>query len=154
MHIAIQDAIGWHDSHLHQFEVSEPKTNEKQLLGIPDEDGFDDDNTLPDWDYFVTDYIEKNNKISYLYDYGDSWYHLIEFEGRYDSEDKTKYPICLDGERACPPEDIGGIPGYYDFLEIIKNPKHREYKSMVTWFGKKYDSEKFDVKKVKLGEST
>lgn len=150
LHVAIQDAMGWYDSHLHQFIVNEPKTNEDQLLGIPDEDGFDDEKTLPDWDYFVKDYVEKNNEIIYLYDFGDGWYHSIEFEGQFNAGEKTKYPICLDGERACPPEDVGGIPGYYDFLEIMKNPKHKEHKSMVTWFGKKYDSEKFDSKKVKF----
>lgn len=150
LHIAIQDAMGWKDCHLHHFEVVDPETNEKQLMGIPDDDGFDDDKTLPDLNYKVIDYIAHNNQILYLYDYGDSWYHLIEYEGLHEKQPKKKYPVCIAGERACPPEDVGSIPGYYDFLEAINNPTHKEHDSMLEWVGGKYDSEKFDPKKVKF----
>lgn len=147
LHVAIQDAMGWKDCHLHHFEVIDPDTSEKQLMGIPDEDGFDD-NTLPGWDYRVVDYVQKNNQMIYLYDYGDSWYHLIECEGLQEKLPDKKYPVCLAGERACPPEDVGSIPGYYDFVAIMKDKNHEEYPSMKAWFGEGYDPEKFDAKKV------
>ena len=85
----------------------------------------------------------------YLYDFGDSWEHLIEFEGEHEKTTE-KYPICLAGERACPPEDVGGIPGYENFLSIIKNPKDKKRKEFLEWVGGKYDPEKFDPKKIKF----
>ena len=88
--------------------------------------------------------------MRYLYDYGDSWYHLIEFEGTHDQETGIKYPVCIVGECACPPEDIGGILGYYNFLEIINNPDDEEYESMLAWVGGVYDAEHFDPKKIKF----
>lgn len=149
LHVAIQDAMGWKDCHLHHFEVIDPSTSEKQLMGIPDEGGFDD-KTLPGWDYPVIEYVQKNKQMRYLYDYGDSWYHFIEYEGLHEMEQNKKYPICLAGERACPPEDVGSVPGYYDFVEIMNDKNHEEHQSMKTWFGGKYDSEKFDPQKVKF----
>ena len=71
-------------------------------------------------------------------------------EGSHDKKDNMQYPICLAGKRACPPEDVGSIPGYYDFLEVINNPKHEAYKSMLSWIGGKYDAEKFDPQTVKF----
>lgn len=150
LHVAIQNAMGWTDSHLHHFRVINPGNNEEQFIGIPDDNGFDDDNTLPGWEYLVKDYIDHNPNMIYLYDFGDSWYHSIEFENVCDAKNDTKYPICLDGERACPPEDVGSIPGYYDFVKIMKNPKNKEYKSMLEWYGKKYDPEAFDPQSVKF----
>lgn len=153
LHVAIQDAMGWKDYHLHHFEVVDPNTAKKQFMGIPDGMDFGDNKTLPDWDYDVADYLRKNKKMIYLYDYGDSWYHLIEYEGLYEKSSKEKYPVCLSGERACPPEDVGSIPGYYDFVEIMNDKNHPEYQSMKIWYGGKYDAEKFDPQKVKFRNS-
>ena len=63
-----------------------------------------------------------------------------------------KYPICLDGERACPPEDCGGIGGYENFLEIIRDPQHEEHGSMLTWVGGKFDPEKFDPQEIDFAD--
>lgn len=150
LHVAIQNAMGWTDSHLHHFEVIDPVTGDKQYMGIPAEDDFDIYNTLPGWGYRVKDFVVKNNTMLYLYDYGDSWYHLIEFEGLYEKKPNKKYPTCIAGERACPPEDVGGIPGYFNFLEIINDKNNHERKSMLRWVGGKYESEKFNLKKVKF----
>ena len=98
LHVAIQDAMGWKDCHLHHFAVIDPATNKKQLMGIPNDEGFDDNNTLPGWDYQVKNYIAANNQMLYVYDYGDDWQHLIEFEGVHEKKNTTKYPICLAGE--------------------------------------------------------
>lgn len=85
----------------------------------------------------------------YLYDFGDSWEHLIEFEGEQEKQ-FDKYPTCLSGQRAGPPEDIGGISGYEHFLSVINIPKHKERKELLAWVGGKYDPEKFDPKKVRF----
>jgi hypothetical protein len=106
---------------------------------------------LPGWESKVGDYIQSsdNRKFTYLYDFGDSWNHLIEFEGESEKQ-QSKYPICLDGARACPPEDIGGVPGYENFLEAINDKSHEEHEEFLEWVGGKFDPEKFDSKKVKF----
>jgi len=152
LHVAIQDAMGWMDSHLHEFTAVNPATEEKEFIGIPDDEGFDEVHpVLEGWETKVEHYLrsEKNRKMRYLYDFGDSWEHLIEFEGEHEKQ-FDKYPVCLAGERACPPEDVGGIVGYENFISIINTPRHRERKELLTWVGGKYDPEKFDPKKIKF----
>jgi len=151
LHIAIQDSMGWNDSHLHEFTVRDPSTLKDVAIGIPDDEGFDDREVLPGWEINVIHYLlSGNSEFVYKYDFGDSWKHLIKFEGVHDKNSRGKYPKCISGERACPPEDVGGEPGYERFLEIIRNPRHEEYKEMVTWAGKKFNPEKFDANKVKF----
>jgi hypothetical protein len=151
LHVAIQDAMGWTDSHLHDFEMNHSIEKGKQHMGIPDDDGFDDVyHTLPGWDYRVRDYLVINEQFIYSYDFGDGWEHRIEYEGLHEKQLDTKYPICITGARACPPEDVGGVPGYERFLEAITTPSHPERQSLLTWVGGKFDPEKFDPKKVKF----
>ncbi len=154
LHVAIQDAMGWTDSHLHEFTLVNPTTLKKEHIGIPDDEGFDTDHPmLAGWDVKVKEYVltKNNKKFSYLYDFGDSWEHVIEFEDEYEKQ-SGKYPKCLAGERACPPEDVGGTPGFENFLSIIKDSKHKERKGLLEWVGGKYDPEKFDYKKVKFDD--
>lgn len=151
LHVAIQDAMGWLDYHLHDFEVNHSIEHGKQHMGIPDDDGFDDIfNTLPSWDYRVRDYLVINEQFIYSYDFGDGWKHRIEYEGLHGKKPAVKYPICIVGERACPPEDVGGVPGYERFLKAIKAPRHPEHKSLLEWAGGKFDPEKFDPQKIKF----
>ena len=150
LHVAIQDAMGWQDYHLHQFEIIYPDSMEKTYIGIPDEDFDDIYETLPGWYCKVRDYLAINKRMLYEYDFGDGWLHCIEFEGLHEKQPDKKYPICLDGERACPPEDVGGTPGFYDFLAIISDPDHEEHESMLTWAGGCYNPEEFNPKRVKF----
>ncbi|MBW6484102.1 MAG: plasmid pRiA4b ORF-3 family protein [Vicingaceae bacterium] len=78
------------------------------------------------------------------YDFGDSWKHLIKVENFLQKEKNVKYPICIDGELNCPPEDCGGVWGFYELLETIKNKKHPEHEEMLEWLGGQYDEEYFD----------
>jgi len=155
LHTAIRDSMGWTDSHLHQFEVINPKTNKKEIVGIPEyvygEEPLDFE-TLAGWELKIRTYFTNsdNTIISYLYDFGDGWRHIIQFEGIYPQESDTKYPLCLDGKRACPPEDCGGVGGYENFLEIINDPQNDEHQSMLDWVGGKFNSEKFNLKKVRF----
>jgi len=151
LHVAIQDAMGWSDSHLHELRVFNPATGKKEYIGIPGDEGEDVHPMLAGWDVEVEHYMrsEANHEMLYLYDFGDSWEHLVEFEGEQE-KNFDKYPVCIAGARACPPEDVGGIPGYENFISIIKNPQHKEHKKLLRWVGGKYEPEKFDPKKVKF----
>lgn len=89
------------------------------------------------YDYFS----EENSTAFYRYDFGDCWDHDIVLEQILPKITGAKYPKIINGERACPPEDCGSKPGYENFVAIIKNKKHPEYKEMLAWYGKKYDAE-------------
>jgi hypothetical protein len=79
---------------------------------------------------------------------GDRWEHAIQVEKTVAAEPKAKYPRCIGGARACPPEDCGGVWGYEDFLEAIGNPKHKEHYKMLEWVGGEFDPEEFSVETV------
>ncbi|MCK5324066.1 MAG: plasmid pRiA4b ORF-3 family protein, partial [Desulfobulbaceae bacterium] len=93
----------------------------------------------------------EKEKFIYEYDFGDSWKHVILVEKILSNDPKIKYPVCIKGKRACPPEDCGGIWGYYDFLEVIQNPDHPEYNEMSEWWDAgEFDPEAFDLDKVNM----
>ena len=152
LHVAIQDAMGWLDYHLHVFRVPDPETGEIDEIGIPDEEPFEDDLvSLPGWEIPLAEYFLKpGDRADYEYDFGDGWEHEIVLEKIQSRVPKTKYPRCLDGARACPPEDCGGIGGYESMLEIIFDPSHEEHESTMTWLGGSFNPESFDPKKVKF----
>ena len=144
LHVAIQDAMGWQDCHLHDFSIRNPRTNVKERIGIPDEDDEFELNILQGWELLIADYFStKNNTATYVYDYGDNWEHTVKFEKILPRAKETKYPRCTDGERACPPEDCGGIHGYVEFLETIMNPGHDQYENMLHWAGMDFEPERF-----------
>ena len=149
LHVAIQDSMGWLDYHLHSFSLLPPRKRKPVLIGIPDDEY--EDNTLPGWEVPLTQFFkEPGDEVAYDYDFGDGWHHRIVLEGIYLQEKEKKYPNCLDGKRACPPEDCGGIPGYYNLLEILDNKRHEEHEDMIHWLSghaknyHPYDSESFD----------
>src|SRR3989338_6598283 len=142
LHVAIQDSMGWLDYHLHQFDLINPQIRRKEEIGIPDEDG--ELEILPGWEIPISSYFSlENKKADYLYDFGDGWEHMIVIEKILPQEQGSRYPVCIAGERACPPEDCGGTWGYENLLEIIKDKKHEEYKRMMEWLGGKFNPEEF-----------
>jgi hypothetical protein len=153
LHVAIQDAMGWLDYHLHEFEMINPSTNSKVIIGIPIDDDFFDRDVFPGWNQKITDYFSmENSKANYTYDFGDDWRHKIQLEKILPRVQIVNYPICIKGKRACPPEDCGGIWGYEELLEIIKNPEHEEYEQMLKWLGGDFDPEHFDVKEISFDD--
>lgn len=141
LHVAIQDAMGWYDCHLHEFEMINPATDSPVNIGIPYEDA---GGVLPERTQKIAHYFSAENPYAhYVYDFGDSWEHTIQLEKIIPRENIT-YPVCIDGKRACPPEDCGGIWGYEEFLEIINDPNHEEYEDMMDWIGGEFDPEHFD----------
>lgn len=133
LHVAIQDSMGWIDYHLHAFRVRMPHKRKIVEIGIPTDDYFDEP-VLPGWQIPITDYFTEPGKSApYEYDFGDGWEHNILLEGILLKEKGARYPKCVAGERACPPEDCGGLPGYYELVEILKNPKHPEFRDHIGW---------------------
>ena len=147
LHVAIQDAMGWEDYHLHDFKIVNPSTGMKAEIGIPDEE-FERE-ILPDTKQKIADWFSLENRLAeYTYDYGDSWHHTVKLEKILPRDENVTYPRCVDGKRACPPEDCGGTRSYEQLLEIIKDENHEEYERMMEWLGGEFDSEHFDVKEV------
>ena len=87
----------------------------------------------------------EKDKFIYEYDFGDSWYHNILIEKILPPDTKKHYPVCIKGKRVCPPEDCGGVSGYYYFLEAILDPDHPEHEEMLEWEGGSFDPEAFDI---------
>ena len=159
LHVAIQSAFAWNDSHGHEFKVT--TLNGKQLcFGMPVDGDFDrspDCEVLPDWRSQVADYLDtKGQRIEYLYDFGDDWKHAVIFEDALQKSPGRKYPRCTAGERCGPPDDCGGVHGYASLLEILADPKGEEYKSSHVWAANmkgqrgKFDPEAFDEQAVKF----
>ena len=149
-HVAIQDAMGWYDSHLHEFEIVNPLSGTKTIIGIPNEDeDFANYKTLPGWKQKIANYfLGENKSANYIYDFGDNWEHKIILEKILPKKNNITYPLCIKGERACPPEDCGGTYGYEDFLKIVRNPNDEQREEMLEWIGGEFDSEHFDPREV------
>lgn len=146
LHVAIQDAMGWLDYHLHVFRIK-PKHKQKVLeIGIPNEDGFEEESLiLPGWEVQIeTTLWEVGSIFEYEYDFGDGWVHDVTHEGVLVQEPGAAYPRCIGGARACPPEDCGGLGGYEGLLEILADPGHEDHEQMKEWAGEDYDPERFD----------
>ena len=144
LHVAIQDAMGWTDSHLHAFRLTHPKVGARVEIGIPDEE-FDTGNpVLPGWEVPLAAYFEKPGfRAEYEYDFGDSWVHEVLLEEVVDPMPGQVFPQCLGGAGACPPEDCGGPPGYEQLLIALADPSHEEHESMMEWVGGRFDPTAF-----------
>lgn len=144
LHELIQAAMGWWNYHLHQFEV------EGVRYGPLPEDDFDYGLEMEDESSVrLVDLVRKSGKRTrwvYEYDFGDGWRHEVLFEGFPPKQQGQKYPVCLEGERACPPEDVGGPWGYVEYLEAMANPNHERHEEFMDWRGP-FDPEAFDPKK-------
>ncbi len=145
LHEHIQTAMGWTNSHLHQFEINGVRYGDPQLLQVEFEDETPVVNSLRTKISKIVPADGKRFSFDYEYDFGDGWEHEILFEGCLRAEKGTRYPLCVEGERACPPEDVGGTGGYEEYLEAMADPKHEEHESFMEWRGP-FDPEAFDAK--------
>ena len=141
LHYILQVVMGWENYHLHQFIVGQTYYGEPH----------------PDYDFEMRDErrVRLNRvapgegfKFRYEYDFGDSWIHQLVVEKVLPPEPGQQYPVCVKGKRACPPEDVGGVWGYDDFLEAIRNPDHPEHEDYLVWVGGEFDPEEFDLDEV------
>jgi hypothetical protein len=154
LHEYIQAAMGWRNSHLHHFRIGKQLYGDPMLLAESFEELNYEDTTTT----LLSDILPSNTKrfrFHYEYDFGDSWDHEVLFEGYPIVEPGRKYPLCLEGERACPPEDVGGVHGYANFLDVIQDEDHEQHEEMLDWVGGPFDPELFNpanaTKKLKKG---
>jgi hypothetical protein len=138
LHEVVQSATGWTNSHLHEFAV------DGRRYGIVD----------PDWDgQDVTDeakvklfrLVREGDWFGYLYDFGDNWAHRLTVEKIVAPEPGVRYPRCVSGQGACPPEDVGGPWGYEEFQAVLADPSHPEHGERLEWMGGPFDPHRFDL---------
>lgn len=145
LHTVIQIAMGWMNCHLHQFSAGSGFA--LTFYGTPDpEFGGMGNRTLNEERYTIADLAPAaRRKFGYEYDFGDSWEHQLAVEKVLPPDPAFEHPLCLAGANACPPEDCGGIWGYYNLLGILADPKHPEHEEMKEWIGGGFDPAKFDL---------
>jgi hypothetical protein len=144
LHRIIQTCMPWGDYHMWDFAVTR---DERYGPEDDDEMGYRDAGRVT-----LSQLANRGvKKLSYTYDYGDSWDHVVAFQTSVARDPNAKYPRCVAGARACPPEDCGGFPGYATLLAVLADPKHQEYKDRVRWLGRRFDPEEFRLDAVKAG---
>lgn len=143
LHLYIQTAFGWRNYHLHQFEIDGVRYGPSG----PDEMDFGLE-TKDESEAVLSTLLPKSKRKArwvYEYDFGDGWRHEVVFEGYPQMEEGRKYPLCLEGAMACPPEDCGGPWGYADYLAAVADARHERHAEMLEWRGP-FDPETFDAK--------
>jgi integrase/recombinase XerD len=135
LHTVIQTAMGWEGYHLFDFAIRGETFGHGGASGSSNI-------TLADCK------LQTGESFFYIYDFGDDWVHEVKVEKLLEPKAKTFYPLCIDGKRACPPEDSGGPWGYRDLLKVLKNKRHPDYRELRGWVGRSFDPEAFDVEDV------
>lgn len=137
LHLVIQAAMGWQNSHLYEFQDG------RKVFGTP----------IPGWsdpDYRVAPAAKTRladlmtaakRRIGYVYDMGDDWQHRLEIVRLGEAAEGAAYPRLVEAKRRCPPEDIGGFPGFERFLDAINDPSHPEHAELREWYGAGFDPE-------------
>jgi hypothetical protein len=139
LHAVLLWTMGWAGGHLHEFVIGQDH------YGEPDP-GFDTPPLVQREDRVTLAVaLGARKSFVYLYDFGDGWEHRVSVEKILPPDPQLKLPQCLDGANACPPEDVGGPPGYADFLEAIRGPAHEEHESMLEWCGGAFDPVAFRI---------
>ncbi len=135
LHEHIQTAMGWTNSHLHQFMIDGILHGDPALIL----EGFlDDPEVVNSLDTRISEILPEDGnrfRFKYEYDFGDDWEHEILFEGCLKAEKGKRYPLCLEGERACPPEDVGGPDSYQEYLETLSHTDHEQWEEFSKWRG-------------------
>lgn len=148
LHVAIQDAMGWLDYHLHEFRLLDAAEQKVASIGTPNDEDPEDRPVIPGWDVPLSRFFERRAWHSppamYAYDFGDDWQHAVVHEGMERADDSLAYPRCVAGAQRCPPEDCGGVHGYAEFLKAVSDRRHPDHHSAREWAGGHYDPEAFD----------
>lgn len=142
LHRIIQETMGWTDSHLHQFAIG----NDIYRIRDPYADfGMDGSSKNERTAKLYQVVSGEGFRFRYHYDFGDNWKHTLIVEKVLAPEGGSTYPRCLAGAGACPPEDVGGVHGYAEFLIALRDPNHPAHEAMSEWIGRKFDPDEFDL---------
>lgn len=125
LHNILQVVMGWENAHLYDFYKGRERLSKSLML--------------------FQAATRARSKFIYLYDMGDSWEHEIVVEKVLKDQEGKSHPVCLEGLRACPPEDCGGISGYEEMLDAVKDPGHPDHEHFQEWLGDDFDPETFDL---------
>ena len=139
LHVALLWAMGWDGGHLHEFVIGH--TN----YGEPDPDFPSDPPMLNEAKVTLVKALGELKSFTYVYDYGDNWQHRVSVEQILPPDPDLRSPVCLAGRNACPPEDVGGGPGYIEFLDAINDPAHEGHQRMLEWCGGSFNPDTFDL---------
>ena len=144
LHQVLQIAVGWENSHLHRFTIG------RRTFEQPAPAEYESECVAEDESQFRLREVltHEGARAMYLYDFGDQWEHVMVVEMALQAEPGIRYPHCLEGERRCPPEDCGGVPGYLDLLEAIAHPRRRHSRELLVWAGGDFNPEEFSVSRV------
>ncbi|AGX86186.1 plasmid-related protein [Candidatus Symbiobacter mobilis CR] len=135
--------MGWTDSHLHVFETGD------RYYGVLDPEWDDDEGIYDETKFRLNQLLwYEKDYLKYVYDLGDEWEHKITLEKILPFNSKVVLPFCVKAKGACPLEDVGGLWGYYKFLEIMRNPNHPEYEEYKKWIGGEFDPTAYDIDEV------
>jgi hypothetical protein len=140
LHRVLQAAFGWWDYHLHEFRIGGLSYRDAEVCEPEDDARSFDESGVRLFDF------DRSEGLSflYVYDFGDNWRHIVEFERLLALDPTPRAASCIDGARARPPEDVGGVHGYANFLDIIADPDNPEYRDTKRWVGGHFDPEWFD----------
>ena len=140
LHQVIQIAMGWTNSHLHEFTIGRIR------YGMPSRESIEPDLVINEKRTTLQASLPPSTKsFSYSYDFGDGWEHTLRVEKTLPIDPAFHYPLCMAGANACPPEDIGGPPGYVDFVQAISDPAHPEHEELLEWCGGTFDPFAFNL---------
>ena len=146
LHWVIQYVMPWTNSHLHQFIAGQTSYS---LLNPELDNDWGMNKPLNEKHYTLADLAPAaRKKFIYEYDFGDGWEHEVTVEKALPPDRGFKQIVCLGGANACPPDDCGGIHGYYHLLEALAEPKHPEHEYLKEWIGGKWDAERFDLDEI------
>jgi hypothetical protein len=139
--------MGWSDSHLHSFLIAGTSYG---TADDGDEDDDLDEDQVDETSISLLEALERHERFEYEYDFGDGWTHQVTVEGILPQSDPLRFAVCLDGENACPPEDVGGPEGYRDFLVALADPTHEEHAELMDWIGGSFDPAEFELASVNV----
>ena len=136
----LEAAMGWFGGHLHAFEVG------GTTYQLPADDEFGWRPTKDERRAALNKVLPTvSMKMLWEYDFGDGWEHDVVVAAIESPQEAKRYPPCVAGERACPPEDCGGVPGYEDLLRVLADPRDPEHEHMVGWAPPGFDAAVFDL---------
>jgi hypothetical protein len=142
LHVMLLWGMGWDGGHVHEFVFGHDH------YGASEPGREFPDDLMAEEDMPLSAALRSRKSFQYLYDFGDAWWHKIKVEKIVVLDAPIEYAQCIGGENACPPEDVGGAPGYEEFLEALADPGHPEHADLAEWIGRPFDPRSFDIDEV------